>query len=418
MSTTPPASPIAEQRERARFLAVEVGEWPGLEQPVRLDLDARTTVLIGKNGAGKSLLMEGFYWAALQAGQWYAPKQDRRPQLFRCNLELPDRPAFGYECRVDEVSSAREKDTTNVEEDPWADLRAQLPSWSERGFRLDDGTELWRARDATLSIPGKEPVRPARGILSLHGLQDHPEIQAEAQALARLLGHVQIVHPGTLLRENDFITQRAARRAVLLQRREDQKRGQWSWNATDFSEVDELGESLAEMSQRNRLLFEQLCDVLRGLDLVRDITLRIYRNEPPTKSGEPASGDIAAVLFDGVNLGFCSDGTLRIARIVLDLLRPQVSCLLIEEPETAVHPGLLDKLLSLVEAYSTDRQIVLSTHSPQVVDRFAPDQLRLVEREEGVPRVHALSAADRDLAMSYLHDQGSLSDFVFRRSDG
>lgn len=161
MSTTPPASPIAEQRERARFLAVEVGEWPGLEQPVRLDLDARTTVLIGKNGAGKSLLMEGFYWAALQAGQWYAPKQDRRPQLFRCNLELPDRPAFGYECRVDEVSSAREKDTTNVEEDPWADLRAQLPSWSERGFRLDDGTRVV-ARQRCHAFHPRERACPAR----------------------------------------------------------------------------------------------------------------------------------------------------------------------------------------------------------------------------------------------------------------
>jgi len=106
------------------------------------------------------------------------------------------------------------------------------------------------------------------------------------------------------------------------------------------------------------------------------------------------------------------------AQIVVELANPNISCLLVEEPETAVHPGLLDKLLSLIESYSSDRQIVISTHSPQVVDRFAPTQLRLVEREEGITRVHSLSAEDRDLAIGYLRDQGSLSDFVFRRSDG
>jgi predicted ATP-dependent endonuclease of OLD family len=172
------------------------------------------------------------------------------------------------------------------------------------------------------------------------------------------------------------------------------------------------------MWRRRPQLFRELCEVLHELGLVRDINVEIYKSEASSKSGEPTSSDVAAVLFDGTNLGFCSDGTLRIARIVLELINPDVSCLLIEEPETAVHPGLLDKLLALVEAYSADRQIVLSTHSPQVVDRFAPDQLRLVEREEGVTRVHSLSAADRDLAISYLRDQGSLSDFVFRRSDG
>ncbi len=168
--------------------------------------------------------------------------------------------------------------------------------------------------------------------------------------------------------------------------------------------------------EQKRALYDEFCEVLQSLGVVREVAVDIYREERAKKI--VAGRDVAAVLFDGTNLGYCSDGTLRIARIVLEMLRPQVSCLLIEEPETAVHPGLLDKLLALVEAYSADRQIVLSTHSPQVVDRFAPDQLRLVEREEGVTRVHSLSATDRDLAISYLRDQGSLSDFVFRRSDG
>ncbi len=66
MSTPPPASPVAEPSERPRFLAIEVGDWPGLEQPVRLELAPRTTVLVGQNGAGKSLLVEGWFLAVMQ----------------------------------------------------------------------------------------------------------------------------------------------------------------------------------------------------------------------------------------------------------------------------------------------------------------------------------------------------------------
>ena len=45
------------------------------------------------------------------------------------------------------------------------------------------------------------------------------------------------------------------------------------------------------------------------------------------------------------------------------LLFPELKLVLVEEPETAVHPGLLSRLLAEFDAYASDRQIVLSTQS-------------------------------------------------------
>ncbi|MEZ4302166.1 MAG: hypothetical protein R3B70_44980, partial [Polyangiaceae bacterium] len=60
MTSPPPEPKTAESPERPLLLALEIGDWPGLEDRVRLELDPEQTVLVGKNGAGKSLLLEGF----------------------------------------------------------------------------------------------------------------------------------------------------------------------------------------------------------------------------------------------------------------------------------------------------------------------------------------------------------------------
>ncbi|HNG00092.1 MAG TPA: AAA family ATPase, partial [Pseudomonadota bacterium] len=86
--------------------------------------------------------------------------------------------------------------------------------------------------------------------------------------------------------------------------------------------------------------------------------------------------------------------------------------LLIEEPETGVHPGLLAGLLDTIDAYTVDRQVIISTHSPQVVSWAQPQELRVVTRQEGKTQVRPLSEQQVALFLKYLHDQ-TLGDFVY-----
>jgi predicted ATPase len=94
-----------------------------------------------------------------------------------------------------------------------------------------------------------------------------------------------------------------------------------------------------------------------------------------------------------------SDGTLYTLGMLAIVNQPSPPALLmIEEPETGLHPGrlrwLIDQLADLAQPLD-DRppvQVLISTHSPYVLDQFAemPEAVRVVERIEGRSRVTPL----------------------------
>jgi predicted ATPase len=89
-----------------------------------------------------------------------------------------------------------------------------------------------------------------------------------------------------------------------------------------------------------------------------------------------------------------SGGTARIiamltAMYVLDMTNPELPGLVvIEEPDTAVHPLLLQKLVELFRTFvdnregNRPRQLILTTHNPRFLNLFEPEEVRIVERDE------------------------------------
>lgn len=91
------------------------------------------------------------------------------------------------------------------------------------------------------------------------------------------------------------------------------------------------------------------------------------------------------VEFDPVQL---SDGTLRIFGILLALYQvPAPKLLVIEEPEQAVHPGVLGVLADAFREASESTQIIVTTHSPHFIDHFEPEEVRVVTLESGLTKV-------------------------------
>lgn len=66
-----------------------------------------------------------------------------------------------------------------------------------------------------------------------------------------------------------------------------------------------------------------------------------------------------------------------------------------------------------MESYSLDRQIILTTHSPQVVNWCSASQLRLIERIENITRVRSIEESQMSRITQYLNDQGTLADFLY-----
>ncbi|MEW6746509.1 MAG: AAA family ATPase [Planctomycetota bacterium] len=81
-----------------------------------------------------------------------------------------------------------------------------------------------------------------------------------------------------------------------------------------------------------------------------------------------------------------SDGTLRLLALLTALhLMPEHALLCVEEPEHGIHPLVFGPLLALVrERCPADgaRQVVLTTHSPDLVDAAEPEEVVTVERDE------------------------------------
>ncbi len=75
-----------------------------------------------------------------------------------------------------------------------------------------------------------------------------------------------------------------------------------------------------------------------------------------------------------------SDGVLHALALLVALEGDSSGILAIEEPENAIHPWSVSEIVRLAQERSIQRQTLLTTHSPVVVDAVAdPDSLYLVE---------------------------------------
>lgn len=104
-----------------------------------------------------------------------------------------------------------------------------------------------------------------------------------------------------------------------------------------------------------------------------------------------------------------SNGTLRVAGILTALLQqPRPSVLAIEEPELTVHPGALELIHDYVRQAAATGQVVLTTHSPDLLDLLETDAVRVVERRDGATTVSRVDPSQREAVRSELLSLGEV----------
>ncbi|RKY16824.1 MAG: hypothetical protein DRP63_04740 [Planctomycetota bacterium] len=80
-----------------------------------------------------------------------------------------------------------------------------------------------------------------------------------------------------------------------------------------------------------------------------------------------------------------SDGTVRLLCILGVLLHPRRSGLVvIEEPEKALHPKVLERVVDFFRQAARNRVVLVTTHSPVVVKACKPEELILFEKVRGL----------------------------------
>ena len=88
-----------------------------------------------------------------------------------------------------------------------------------------------------------------------------------------------------------------------------------------------------------------------------------------------------------------SDGSLRFFALVTLLnLPPEMlpDVLLLDEPELGLHPAAVALIGGMIKALAEERQVILATQSPLLVDAFDLDEFFVLELREGRTEVHRL----------------------------
>ncbi|VAW42341.1 ABC transport protein, ATP-binding subunit [hydrothermal vent metagenome] len=103
-----------------------------------------------------------------------------------------------------------------------------------------------------------------------------------------------------------------------------------------------------------------------------------------------------------------SDGTLRFIALATALLQPNPpSTILLDEPELGLHPFALNILAGLIKQAAVKTQLIISTQSADLLDAFLPEDIIVVDRQDGESRFRRLSAEELG---DWLTDEYSLGE--------
>lgn len=114
---------------------------------------------------------------------------------------------------------------------------------------------------------------------------------------------------------------------------------------------------------------------------------------------------------------FLSDGTVQVIGLILALYFQRAEIVLIEEPERNLHPHLISEVVTAMQDAARARQVIVTTHSPEVVKHSDLENLLLVQRDEqGRSRILRPSQSqevqiflENDLGVEDLYVQNLLS---------
>lgn len=117
------------------------------------------------------------------------------------------------------------------------------------------------------------------------------------------------------------------------------------------------------------------------------------------------------------DLGQESDGTLRVLGMLAALYQPvqhilhredMAQLVVIEEPEMNIHPGMLAVLAEEFQEASLRSQLLLTTHSPDLLDFLPVESFLVVEKVDGETVLGPLAADQQEIVRQRLFGAGEL----------
>ena len=346
------------------------------------------TFLVGRNGAGKSNLADAFSFIAEAMATPLLTVFDRRGgyRSVASRDELSQRSQEGLGLVVELRNlGVSEKATYGFALQPRGDDGFEVQQ-EVCTVTQEDGSVMHFERSETgfVSNPAvdvREPVEE-RGEMVLK-----PAVEPDALALPLVAGHypfreVHDVLSGMRVYKIDPLVLHGPQSP-------DEGRRLLANGSNAASVLKHLGRQFPEELPNVRDLLAAI------VPSMIDVNPTTYGNKLSLEFTQQLHAD--RVAFDAADM---SDGTLRALGLITAVFqRPTPPIVVIEEPELTMHPGALGAILDLLQHASERMQVVVTTHSPDILDaRWIEERhLRILEWEDGKTKVSRISDASRSI---------------------
>lgn len=112
-----------------------------------------------------------------------------------------------------------------------------------------------------------------------------------------------------------------------------------------------------------------------------------------------------------------SDGSAILVALITKLFSDSSDIFFIEEPENSIHPRALSELMKLIRAKALDKQFIITTHSPYLLNMIKPEEVFVASvNKEGrseIGKLPNVKAIKKKLAKSFM----DFGDIVFSEPD-
>jgi len=108
-----------------------------------------------------------------------------------------------------------------------------------------------------------------------------------------------------------------------------------------------------------------------------------------------------------------SDGTINILALIIALYFEKKALTIIEEPERNIHPYLISRVVDMMKEASKDKQIIVTTHNPEMVKNAGLENLFLITRtKEGFSEIS--KPADKQALQKFLENEIGIEELYVK----
>jgi predicted ATPase len=390
-----------------RLVDLRISHYKSLSDITLTDIQP-LTVLVGCNGVGKSNLADALRFLRDAVVQGLDHAVSTRGGIGLIRQYSPRKPYqisfdFGFAEDDDEALTARYQLTlTSLREGNFRVERERCEWVGPTHFSFDAETEEMTGCDlepmlAERNVEGRINLNVAGQAIAL---ESERFIAPDALALGHRLAWLDLapvefggtalrdfvlnfrfssIYPNTLRHPappdtDPILKENGANWASILRSMKKTSRGKQAW------------EQVREMMQVVMPQLEDISPLAVGGFILPRFKVR------------EASGEVHQ--FDPSQI---SDGTLRILGILLALYQtPHPSLMVIEEPEQTVNPALLAVLADAFRECSERTQLLITSHSPHLVDLFPTENIRVVTMQDGETRIAKIRASQQEAIKEHL----------------